>query len=384
MNIILHDLDSHLDFAPLSLTRPVGSLRMGIFTNDERWRMFLPNATVSFRTESYLSDKYAEQLTLDNIWVDARVIPNRHIITAIEALKTGERLVINDRFVAYRGEKYKESGKVVNIKLENVITIEHRWELYQKNALVLAEDFELAKIGRVSKSLPTSCQLIGSEDQLFIAASAKVQGATFNTEEGPIYIGEHAEVMEGSLIRGGFALCNHGVLKMGAKVYGATTIGPYCKVGGEVNNVLFQAYSNKGHDGFLGNSVIGCWCNLGADTNTSNLKNNYGLVKTYDYIKKAFTQTDIQFMGVMMGDYAKCGINTMFNTATVVGPGAVLFGSGFPPKHIKSFAWGGFDGTDKMVLEKAFEAADNMMVRRGLALTPHEKGILEILHEEEL
>lgn len=383
MNIILHDLDAHLDFAPLSLTRPVGNLRMGIFTNDERWRMFLPNASVSFSTSSYLSDKYAEQRSVDNLWIDARVIPNRELIELLESLKSDCRLFINDRFVAYRGGSYSEKGERIDFKLEDFITIDQRWELYQKNARVLEQDFKLATHRSVSKSLPSSCTLIGPEEKLYIAPSAKVEGVIFNTENGSIYIGDEAEVMEGVLIRGGLALCDHGVLKMGAKVYGATTIGPHCKVGGEVNNVLFQAYSNKGHDGFLGNSVVGCWCNLGADTNTSNLKNNYGVVKTYNYTKKAFTQTDIQFMGIMMGDYAKCGINTMFNTATVIGPGAVIFGSGFPPKHVKTFAWGGFDGTDKMVLEKAFEAADNMMVRRGLALTSHEKEILTRLHEEE-
>lgn len=384
MNIILHDLEFFLDFAPLSFTRPIGNLRMGIFTNDERWRMFLPNASVSFCTADYLNENYAEQHSLDSLWVDARVIPNRNLINQLESLKEGFQLFVNNRFVAYRGGEYMNEGNRVDIQLENFIVIEDRWELYQKNDTVLKLDYELATKTMVSKTLPDSCKLIGPEEKLYISPSATVEGAIFNTTKGPIFIGEHAEVMEGTLIRGGLALCDHAVLKMGAKVYGATTIGPHCKVGGEVNNVIFQAYSNKGHDGFLGNSVIGSWCNLGADTNTSNLKNNYGVVKTYNYNKKAYIQTDIQFMGIMMGDYAKCGINTMFNTATVIGPGAVIFGSGFPPKHIKSFAWGGIDTDDKMVLNKVFEAAENMMSRRGLELTKHDKDILVKLHEMEL
>ena len=379
MNIILHDLDAHLKFAPLTLTRPVGNLRMGIFTNDVRWRNYCSAAQVSFKTEDYLSGKFPCEINADNYWVNAAVIPNQALAEMVSSLNSGEALYVNNEFVAFRGSEYGRGARL-DKTLEELIVLKHRWDIFGLNDKVLRNDFEWVKANKNSFQLDTSNQLIGSADQLFIEEGAVVQGAILNTTTGPIYVGKDAEIREGSIVRGGLALCEHAVLKLGSKVYGATTIGPYCKVGGEVNNVVFYAYSNKGHDGFLGNSVVGEWCNLGADTNTSNLKNNYGFVSTYDYTKKTIEKTTVQFMGLMMGDHSKSGINTMFNTATIVGVSATVFGAGFPPKYIPNFSWGGFSN-EKFQFELALVAANNMMSRRGLQLTNEEVDILTHLLE---
>ncbi len=376
MNIILDDRKSHWKFAPISLMRPVGDIRMGIFTNTERWKFFLPNAHVSHKTVDYLSDLFPSNLGEDTYWLNACVIPNEALIEALLKLKFGEELWANDTFVAYKGEEL-EQGIAVKISMQNLVILEERWDVYQQNNTVLKQDFQLLTKINTSAKLSGTNLLIGEESQLFISPTARVEGAILNVQSGPIYIGDYAEIMEGSVVRGGLALCQHAALKLSTKVYGATTIGPHCKVGGEVNNVVFQAYSNKGHDGFLGNSVIGEWCNLGADTNTSNLKNNYGNVRAYDYESKAIKETGQQFMGLMMGDHSKSGINTMFNTATVVGVSATVFGGGFPPKFIPSFAWGGMNDKDRFIFNKAIEAANNMMVRRNKQLSEKE---IQVLH----
>ena len=373
MRIQLHDNNKHLNFAPLSLTRPIGNLRIGILTNDERWRVLLPDAVISFETEDYLVKKF----TKDNhaMCVNACVIPNSDIVEEVLKLKGNEELISQGLWIARSGtgEILKEySGK-------EPMVINERWELYQKNAEVLAQDFKLLTDGRTSVQLSATNTIIGDPNQIFLEKGAKVEAAILNTEEGPIYIGENAEIMEGSIVRGGLAMCENSVLKLGTKIYGATTLGPYCKVGGEVNNVIFYAYSNKGHDGFLGNSVIGEWCNIGADTNTSNLKNNYGLVNTYSDASNNIEQTDVQFMGLMMGDHSKCGINTMFNTAAVVGVSCNVFGAEFPPKYIASFSWG--LQNENYAFSKAIIASNNMMKRRELELSENEIEILKFLSD---
>jgi len=373
MRIQLHDNNKHLNFAPLSLTRPIGNLRIGILTNDERWRVLLPDAVISFETEDYLAKKF----TKDNhaMCVNACVIPNSDIVEEVLKLKGNEELISQGLWIARSGtgEILKEySGK-------EPMVINERWELYQKNAEVLAQDFKLLTDGRTSVQLSATNTIIGDPNQIFLEKGAKVEAAILNTEEGPIYIGENAEIMEGSIVRGGLAMCENSVLKLGTKIYGATTLGPYCKVGGEVNNVIFYAYSNKGHDGFLGNSVIGEWCNIGADTNTSNLKNNYGLVNTYSDASNNIEQTDVQFMGLMMGDHSKCGINTMFNTAAVVGVSCNVFGAEFPPKYIASFSWG--LQNENYAFSKAIIASNNMMKRRELELSENEIEILKFLSD---
>lgn len=373
MNIQLHDNNLHLRFAPLTLTRPVGNLRMGIFTNDERWKLFLPDATISFQTESYLSKKFPNSNESDIIEVNASVIPNEEMVAAIVHLSENEVLMCGEMWLARKGI----ASQKVEFTGENPVIISERWHLYQRNNEVLIADFELINKNRVSQKLSDSNLIIGDESLIFLEEGAVVEGSILNTKTGPIYIGKAAEIMEGSIVRGPLAMCEHSALKMGTKIYGAVTLGPHCKVGGEVNNVVFQAYSNKGHDGFLGNALIGEWCNLGADTNTSNLKNNYGMIKTYSYETQNEEQTDIQFMGVCMGDHSKCGINTMFNTATVVGVSANIYGAGFPDKLVKSFSWGGPEGMVPFKIEKAIEFSNNMMNRRGLSLTEAEVEILK-------
>lgn len=370
MKLNLSDFGKHKNFAPLSLTKPIAALRSGIMTNTERYKLFLPDAEIGFETETYLSKKFP-MLPCD-LLINACVIPNTDFIAAIMHLEDNQSLCFNELVVAKKGN----GTELISYTGDTIIVLNERWELFQKNAQILALDFVNITANRVSETLSDSNLLIGSPENIFIEKGGQIEGCTLNTNDGPIYIGENAEVMEGSLIRGGFALCEFATLKMGSKIYGATTIGPHCKVGGEVNNVIFEAYSNKGHDGFLGNSLVGSWCNLGADTNTSNLKNNYSNVRTYSYNEQKEIQTDLQFIGLSMGDHSKCAINTMFNTASVVGVACNIFTYGFPSKHIPSFSW--ISGEDSLAneLKKVLEAANNMMSRRGLSISTHDEEIL--------
>lgn len=374
MNITLHDNGLHLKFAPLTLTRPVGNLRMGIFTNDERWKIYLPEAVISYTTEAYLSGKFPASND-EAIEVNASVIPNEDVVAAVCGLSDNEVLSLEGIWIARKGN----ASVKVEFKGDIPTVLYQRWHLYQKNDEVLRKDFDLITNGRVSQELSSTNLVIGDENLIFLEEGAIVEGAILNSKTGPIYIGKDAEIMEGSVVRGPLAMNEHSALKLATKVYGAVTLGPHCKIGGEVNNVVFQAFSNKGHDGFLGNALIGEWCNLGADTNTSNLKNNYGMVKTYSYESKKEEQTDIQFMGVCMGDHSKCGINTMFNTATVVGVSANVYGAGFPDKLVDSFTWGGPEGTVPFKFDKAVEYANNMMNRRGMELSEDEISILKTI-----
>lgn len=373
MKIQLHDNNRFFDFAPLTLTRPVGDIRCGIFTNTERWKLYVSDAQISYDTQEYLSEKFPFESNA--IIVNACMIPTEDIVHVILKLKGNEELVVDGEWMARVGT----GDVIINYQGEKPIFINHRWEIYQKNDAVLKTDFEQLTKGRTSYQLSSTNTIIGDHKLIFLEEGAKVEASILNTTNGPIYIGKNAEIMEGTIVRGPLAMCEDSVLKLGTKVYGATTIGPHCKVGGEVNNVVFQAYSNKGHDGFLGNSVIGEWCNLGADTNTSNLKNNYGKVKTYSFKTKKQEQTDIQFMGLMMGDHSKCGINTMFNTATVVGVSSNVFGAEFPNKFINSFEWG--TSGENYDFSKAVESANNMMERRDLKLSDAEVKILKYIFD---
>lgn len=372
MKLLLSDNQLHLRFAPLTLTRPLAELRCGLFTNTERWKHLLPGAQIGYQTESYLQGKYP---TIEGIWINAQVIPDVQLAKAVSALKVGEKLYMNSVLLAQNGEgnyntAYSDS---------NLIILENRWDLYLLNAAILKHDFAWFTKGQTSAELSLSNRLIGPADQLFIEEGARIEGAILNTNEGPIYIGKNAEVMEGALLRGPLALCDGAVVKMGAKIYGATTIGPECRVGGEVSNSLFQGYSNKGHDGFLGNALIGEWCNLGADSNCSNLKNNYGKVSTYSYEAQDQVKTDQLFMGLTMGDHSKSAINVQFNTASVVGVCSNVFCSYFPEKYIASFEWVSDTASEKYRLDKAIEAATAMMARRKVAFSQEERQIFEFL-----
>ena len=372
MKIVLFDNGLHLRFAPLSLTRPIGDLRIGIMTNTERWKLVEPTAEIFYESEVYLNEKFPATKKAD-LFVNGVLIPNDEVIAAILALSENEKLVFESYELAYKGS----GSELVKYTGKTPLLLENRWDIFQKNELAIQSDFDLISSGRTSQPISNSNTVIGDASLIFVEEGAQVEAAIFNTTEGPIYIGKDAEIMEGSIVRGPFAMCEHSVLKLGTKVYGATTIGPYCKVGGEVSNVVFQAYSNKGHDGFLGNATIGEWCNIGADTNASNLKNNYGTIAVYSYEKQQEEQTDLQFLGLCMGDHSKCGINTMFNTGTVVGVSSNVFGSGFPAKYIPSFSWCDVDTIVPFRFEKAVEYANNMMLRRKLTLSNAEIDILK-------
>lgn len=372
MKIVLVDNGLHLRFAPLSLTRPIGDLRIGIMTNTERWKLVEPSAEIFYETEAYLNSKYPSTSAADLV-VNGALIPNDEIIAAILALSENEKLVFESYELAYKGtgsELVKYTGKTP-------LLLENRWDIFQKNELAILSDFDLISAGRTSQSISNSNTVIGDASLIFVEEGAMVEAAILNTTTGPIYIGKNAEIMEGSIVRGPLAMCEYSALKLGAKVYGATTLGPHCKVGGEVSNVVFQAFSNKGHDGFLGNATIGEWCNIGADTNASNLKNNYGTIAVYSYETQQEEQTYLQFIGLCMGDHSKCGINTMFNTGTVVGVSSNVFGSGFPAKYIPSFSWCDVDAVVPFRFDKAIEYANNMMQRRKLSLSTAEIEILK-------
>ena len=370
MKIILADFEAHLRFAPLSLTRPIGDIRVGLFTNLERWSILLPDDHIGFQSESYLRDEF-EELN-DGKIVNACIIPNEDFVASIVYLEDNCRLMLGNNTMAISG-----TGKnIINYKGETPILINHRWELLSVNAAAISNDIDLIKESIAYQKIPKDVIVIGPKDSIYLEEGAILSSCTLNANEGPIYISKGAEVMEGALIRGPFALCENAVVKMGAKIYGASTIGPFCKVGGELSNVIFQSYSNKGHDGFLGNSYIGEWCNLGADTNVSNLKNNYDSVSSYCYEKKEEVNTGLQFLGLFMGDHSKTGINSMFNTGAVVGVSCNLYGAGFFPKHTLSFSWGEPNALEPFRIEKSLEYANKMMERRSEKLSAEEENIL--------
>ena len=375
MKIILADLKAHLRFAPLSLTRPIGDIRVGMFTNYERWSILLPEDEIGFHTESYLSDEF-EQLE-NGVIVNACVIPNEDFVAAVVHLENDCRLVLNEITLAIHGN----GDNLITFKGETPLIVNQRWDLLSVNDAAILHDISLIKESVSFQEIPKSITVIGSKDDIYIEEGASLEACTLNTTEGPIYISNGAEIMEGSCIRGPFVMCENSVVKMGTKIYGATTIGPSCKVGGELSNVIFQGFSNKGHDGFLGNSYIGEWCNLGADTNVSNLKNNYGSVSTYCYEKEEQVKTDRQFLGLFMGDHSKTGINTMFNTGSVVGVSCNLYGAGFFPKNTPSFSWGEPSSLVPFRIEKATEYANRMMERRSEKLSESEENILAHLKD---
>jgi UDP-N-acetylglucosamine diphosphorylase/glucosamine-1-phosphate N-acetyltransferase len=375
MNLIFHDHNLHLNLAPLTLTRPVSEIRFGILTISETWNKLLKPTKTGFVTESYLTEKFKKLGDKAAITIAGNIKPDKELAKWVSTLKPGEKLEVNKRWVASNGV----AKKTIKKEKANLLFIENVWDIFQKNGEAIVLDFDLITAKRKSQAIGKTNQFLKSS-RIFIEKGAKVNFAILNASEGPIYIGKDAEIMDGAIIRGPFSLGEHAVVKMAAKIYGPTTVGPYCKVGGEISNSVFQAYSNKGHDGFLGNSVIGEWCNFGADTNSSNLMNTYGKLKVHSYLSNKSEQTDITFCGVIMGDHSKTGINTMLNTATVVGVSANIFGAGFPNKYIPSFTWGGTDTSSKFKLDKAFEVAQNMMSRRNLHLSSTDKKILSHLH----
>ncbi|MBL4587648.1 MAG: GlmU family protein [Flavobacteriales bacterium] len=382
MNYILFDDATREQLLPLTFTRPVCDIRIGILTIREKWEMILKEKT-STATEEYLSKKFPLKIAENNLWINGSVCPDSNLVAEIKALSDGQRLVSEEKILAVcqSGSAEVDLKNTEGIEYtQELLSVEHPWEVFAKNGEALKRDFETITEGRTSEPISDSNTIFGS-GEIFFEKGAKAEAVIFNTENGSIYIGKNAEVMEGSIIRGPFSLGEESIVKMGAKIYGPTTVGPHSRVGGEVNNSVIMGYSNKGHDGFLGNSVLGEWCNIGADTNNSNLKNNYDEVRVWSYGEKRFAKTGLQFCGLIMGDHSKSGINTMFNTGTVVGVSANIFGGGFPRTFIPSFSWGGAAGFSEYKPEKAFDTAQRVMERRGKQLDEVEKNILLTIYE---
>jgi UDP-N-acetylglucosamine diphosphorylase/glucosamine-1-phosphate N-acetyltransferase len=371
MNYILFDGFRRSNLLPLTYLRPVADIRFGILTIREKWEKYL-NATTSTLTEGYLRKKFPIREEDDNILINGSVSPNPLLVKEIHALEFGDVLFKGEVIIAFRlhaGDLEKlDNEKVDEVRMtesqSEILKITNTWNIFSRNGQALEDDFNLITYGRSSVAPGNSNRIIG--ERIFIEQGARIECSTLNASTGPIYIGKDAEIMEGSMIRGPFALCDHATVKMGAKIYGPTTIGPHCKVGGEINNSVFLGYSNKAHDGFMGNSVVGEWCNIGADTNTSNLKNNYENVKLWNYADQTFVETGLQFCGLVMGDHSKCGINTMFNTGTVVGISANIFGAGYQRNFIPSFMWGGVSGYREYHIDRAVDVARRVYERRGL------------------
>ena len=384
MNYILFDGPSRNQLLPFTYTRPVADIRVGILTIREKWERYLETTTTTI-TEDYLSEKYPMVELEANVMINASYCPNSELIELIKELKENQAIFKDEDVIAFFAIDAQEDIDFDNYEAieynEEVLKIEHTWDIFSKNGEAIIQDFELLTKGRKSQPIPSSNNVIAAEN-VFIEEGAKLEFTTLNAGSGPIYIGQNAEIMEGSVVRGPLALCENATLKLATKIYGATTVGPHCKVGGEVNNSVLFGYSNKGHDGFLGNSVIGEWCNLGADTNNSNLKNNYAEVRLWDYETESFAKTGLQFCGLMMGDHSKCGINTMFNTGTVIGVNANIFGSGFPRNFVPSYSWGGSSGFTTYLTKKAFEVVKVVMSRRNIEFSEQDKAILEHIFEE--
>ena len=384
MNYILFDGPSRNALLPFTFTRPVADILIGIMTIRQKWEMRL-GSTMTTLTEEYLLEKFPMVELEENVMINASFLPNNALAELVSNLGANQAIFKGDEVIAfYTNEEQEEVDFDTYEIIEyngDCITVEHTWDIFSKNDAAIREDFEFLTEDRKSQPIPKSVNVIAPEN-VFIEEGAKLEFVTLNASAGPIYIGRDSEIMEGSAIRGPFALCNNASVKMGSKVYGATTIGPYSRIGGEVKNTVLFAHSNKGHEGYLGDSVIGEWCNMGADTNNSNLKNNYEEVKLWSYETEGFTKTGLQFCGLMMGDHSKCGINTMFNTGTVVGVSANIFGAGFPRNFIPSFSWGGASGFSTYITKKAFETARLVMSRRGLEFDEREAAILEHVFEE--
>lgn len=385
MQLVFSDAQFWEDFLPLTFTRPVAEMRCGILTFSERWQKLLGYTQVSYLTEEYLQMKFKKHEAKESLFLVPNFLPSEILLKQIKDLKLGEALVYRDELLAVRinmeNFSLNQIEKMTDIE-EEIIFFKQPTDLFTFNEKAINFDFNLLTKGRLSAELSATNGFLGDKKDLFIEEGASIEFSTLNTKTGKIYIGTNAEVMEGCNLRGPIALCEESKFNLGAKIYGATTIGPHCKVGGEVNNIVIFGYSNKGHDGFVGNSVIGEWCNIGADTNSSNLKNNYASVKLWNYRTKKFVDTGLQFAGLIMGDHSKTAINTQLNTGTVVGVAANIFKSGFPPNLIESFSWGGMKGDPQFKLEKAYEVAELAMARRNVPFTEVDKNMLKHIYTE--
>ncbi len=384
MNVIAFD-DPVIrqDLLPFTYTRPVAAIRVGILTIIEKWGKLF-GQPLSFHTQDYLSEKFPLVTTSENLFINGAVCPDENLFNAVCELKKGDSLVKGNVIIAVCSHKsawdYASSNKK---EYTSAITVvDQVWKIFQHNGAQIRSDFELITRGRKSAPITDPFTRAYSPENIFIEEGVVIQAAILNASTGPIYIGKNVQIQEGAIIRGPFSVGDESIINMGAKMRSDTTIGPSCKVGGEISNAVMFGYSSKVHDGFLGSSVIGEWCNMGADTNTSNLKNNYDSVKLWNYTKGGFQNTGLTFCGLMMGDHSKCGINTMFNTGTVAGVGANIFGDGYPRNFIPSFAWGGAAGFTTFQINKVYETAAKAMERRSSTLTEMDKKILKNIFEE--
>lgn len=382
--IIFDDTEVRRHLLPLSYTRPVAHLRVGITTIDEKWRAMLGDATYSYLTVPYLKGKYPLVAQRDNLLVAGHVIPTPALARQVLQLHHGEALMVGEELIAFNGSAQDFDNKhwsKVTFPSDKPDMITRPYHIFKLNGKVMEADFERLTAGRTSQPLSASNVVIGDRNRIFVEQGASVEGAFLNTQCGPIYIGPDAEVMEGAMIRGPFAACCGAKVRMGAKVYGATTLGPYCKVGGEVENTVMIGYSNKAHDGFLGDAVIGEWCNLGGGTTASDLKNDYSEIKLWDYVEQRFVRTGLQFCGLIMGDHSKTGVNCMINTATVLGVGVNVHGAGFPRNFVASFQEGSATAGFKNVpLASFFAIAERVMARRGATLTDADRDIFTAIY----
>lgn len=384
MNFILFDDPViRIDLLPFAYTRPVAAIRVGILTIAEKWEKVL-GSSVSFSTIDYLNKKYKTTFTNDNLWINGALCPNDLLIKSILGLKSGEGISYHSRILAYRTPE-DEIPEVITGSIKEysgeITLIDKVWKIFQNNGSEIRKDFQLVTKGRKSIGIQDKYTRAYNEENIFIEEGALTRGAILNAENGPIYIGKNAMVHDGALIRGTFAMGEGAHINMGAKIRGDVSVGPFSKIGGEVSASVIFGNSNKSHDGFLGCSVIGEWCNIGADTNTSNLKNNYDTIKVWSYRSKEFIDSGLQFCGLMLGDHSKCAINTMFNSGTTAGVNSNIFGEGFPRTIIPSFAWGGANGYATYQLNKAFETAARVMARRGIAFGEEDQNILASVFE---
>lgn len=391
-NIILFD-DANVwsDLLPITFTKPISEIRVGIRTIFQKWQSRFPDSTLSYLTNDYLQEKYKLITEDENLFIRSNVTPISQLVNQLEQLKTNQALKFGDKVIAFKGslEAFQTGGVYadsINISY-NPEAITMLYDIFLNNEQHLIADFKEITAGRTSEAISATNTIIGDTHfadgtpKIFIESGAYVEGTFLNTTNGAIYIGKDATIMEGSAIRAPFAACEHVTVNMGSKIYGATTLGPYCKVGGEVANTVFNGYSNKGHDGYLGNAVIGEWCNIGAGSNASNLKNDYTEIKLWNYTHRRFIRTGLQFCGLIMGDHSKAGINTMFNTATVVGVGVNLHGTGYPRNFVASFTEGGpTGGYVDTQLEKFYAIAEKVMARRNIQLTETDKTIFESIY----
>ncbi len=379
--VVFDDKEIWENLHPITLTRPSGAVRVGVDTIAEKWQALMPGSYAWGVAEDYLAERFPchDAVDDDTLFVAGHVLPSPELVAEVLALEPHRGITdTSGRLVARRGTVAERTVPAAS----TIRAVEHLYDIFGKNGEQLCADIARITGGRVSQPLSPTNTIIGDPSQVFIEEGAVVEGAFINTRKGPVYVGRDAEVMEGSMLRGPIALCEHAVVNMGSKIYPDTTIGPFCKVGGEVNNVVFMAYSNKAHDGFLGNAVIGQWCNIGAGAVASNLKNDYTPIRLWNYPTHRFLRTSLQFCGLIMGDHSKAGINTMFNTATVLGVGVNVHGSGFPRNFVESFHEGSVAGFSPVSLDKFFDIARRMMARRGRDLTPAEERLYTHLYSQ--